>query len=165
MEAMNKFLTKEANEIKKLSPVDESGALKVRKKRNASPEKDVEKACLIYMRKLSWDVQIYESKATWDTQSHQWKNQSMKAGNADCQGVMPDGIAVAVEFKAPGKLSTFNLDKNYRQKEFIIKRINQNAFACVVDSADLLHEIYIHWQNMRVIGAAEARDYLLRKLP
>lgn len=165
-QAMEKFLNKDIKEMKKLAPeIDAEGkVIPKRKKTNGKPEWElVQKPCLKYMRELGWDVETYESKATWSGDG--WKNQSMKAGTPDCQGVMPDGTAVAVEFKAPGKLSTFNLDKNYRQKEFIEKRISQNAFACVVDSVDRLHEIYSAWKYQKMLGPELAREYLMRMLP
>ena len=65
------------------------------------------------MRSLEWEVQIYESKAIYNARSGTYTaNPGLKTGNADCQGIMPSGVSVAVEFKAPGKLNSFQ-NPNY----------------------------------------------------
>lgn len=154
--ALHKYLERDIKELNKLNGITQ-------KRKHGKPEKEVEEACLIYMRSLGWEVQIIESKAT--QVNGVWRQQSVKAGNADCEGVMPDGNSVSVEFKAPGKLATFNQERNYRQKEFILRRINMNSFACVVDSADRLKEIYERWAKIKEINPAEAKHYLLSMLP
>lgn len=155
-DALNKFYQKELDE---LNP-------KVKKKsRNAKPEKDVEAACLAFMRAWGWTVEIYEAKATWDPIRQIWKNSAMKAGTCDCMGTTEDGVAVAVEFKAPGRLSSFNAEDRYLQRKFIVDRINSNAFACVVDSSESLRVIYGRWKDLRAQGMGVAREYLLSALP
>lgn len=134
-------------------------------RKNQKPEKLTEAQCLYWMRKKGWKVQIYESKATYSQIAKRWINQSMQAGVADCQGTMPDGRSIAVEFKAKGKLSTFWKPTNYRQQEFILDKINLNAFACVVDSVELLEAIYKHWQCRLVGGATSAQNCLRENLP
>ena len=135
----------------------------IKKRKNMAPEKAVQNACLAWMRENEWVVEIYESKAT--QVNGVWRNQAMKAGHADCAGVMPDGIACAVEFKAPGKLSSFNRGGNERQKDFIIKRIHSGSFACVVDSVERLLLIYDKWSEVKAVNPQEAKHYLLSQLP
>ena len=132
-------------------------------KKNAKPEKDVEKACLVWMRARDWEVEIYESKATFS--NGHWHNQAMRAGNADCQGIMPDGTSVAVEFKAPGRLSNFLIDKRILQRDFILRRIRLNGFACVVDSVERLEIIFKQWLLFREKSKELAQRYLLDMLP
>jgi len=150
-EAMLKFHKKDLKEIEKLSG---------KKKRNKKPEKEVESSCLEWMRAQGWVVQVIESKATLS--NGVWRNQAVKAGNADCQGVMPDGVAIYVEFKAPGKLKTFWNERNQRQQDFITERINMFAFSCVVDSVELLSDIYRAW---KALPQEKKRAYLLSRLP
>jgi|GEM_PF-6065663 len=134
-------------------------------RKNKKPEKQVEKECLIWMRSRGWSVQIYESKATYDRKGF-WRNQAMKAGNADCQGNDNLGNSVVIEFKAPGKLSTFGLDRNYRQQQYIREKIETGSFACVVDSPTLLETIYAKWRTLKDIGAIEdAKSVLRNALP
>lgn len=136
-----------------------------RRQKNKQPEKEVEADCLFWMRSMRWDVQIYEAKASYSAQSGRWTRQTMQAGTVDCQGVMPSGRFVAVEFKAPGKLKTFNLVKNIRQRTYLIDKINSNAFACVVDSAELLKEIYEAYLIALVDSDEAAKSFLFDALP
>lgn len=128
------------------------------------PEKEVEVACVALMRSWSWDVEIYSAKATYNPRTNHYQQQSMKAGTADCMGYMTDGHGVAVEFKAKGHLRNFNKPDNYRQKLFIKKKIEQNVFACVVDSAELLQTIFTGWLSLRSDKEA-AKLFLMKMLP
>jgi len=130
-------------------------------RRNAHPEKDVERACLALMRSWGWSVEIYEAKATFDPRRGVWRQQAMKSGTVDCMGVTQSGIAVAVEFKAPGRLSTLRDN----QRDFLIKRINQYAFAAVVCGPEILTEYRKGWELLRSASLDESRDYLLSVLP
>ena len=131
-------------------------------RRNNKPEKEVETSCLKLMRSWGWSVEIYESKATYDPRRGVWRQQSMKSGTLDCMGVTDQGIAVAVEFKAMGRLSSLRDN----QREFLISRINQFAFACVVDSAIDLNRIYNQWKYIRENQSLnKSRDYLLLMIP
>lgn len=133
---------------------------KKRAKRNEKPEKEVEMSCVAWMRAVGWSVDIYEAKATWNPKVGAWLNQGMKAGTVDCIGCMNDGHAVFVEFKALGRLTTFNADRNHRQKEFLIEKIKKGAFGCVVDSSERLQQIHIGW-----LSSGRSIAYLLDQLP
>lgn len=131
-------------------------------RRNAHPEKDVQDACLKLMRSWGWAVEIYEAKANYDPRRGRWIQQSMKQGTVDCMGVTNEGVAVAVEFKAKGRLSTLR----YNQREFLVNRIQQFAFAAVVDSPEILEKHRKHWEALRESGDLDdAREYLLSVLP
>lgn len=156
MDAMIRHHEKDAKEIDKLQG---------RGKKNKAPEKDVERECLLWMRSVGWIVEIYEAKASYDPKTGIYRSMGMKAGTLDCMGVLPSGISVAVEFKARGKLATFNRDGNERQREFATARINANCFCCVVDSVDMLSSIFIKWEQLRLVDVVAARDYLLDCLP
>lgn len=154
LDALNKFCEKQLdNKPKKLS------------KPHGKPEKEVEKACLAWMRSQGWNVQIFEAKATWSPDAQRWLQQSMKAGTCDCLGNTNEGLSVAIEFKAPGALSSFNSDKRYLQKKFIIDKIHSCAFACVVDSLQSLQLIYAEWNVLRKYDMEKAKLMLLSKLP
>lgn len=136
------------------------------KRKNDKPEKVVEKDCLAWMRAQGWQVQVYEAKATFDPRRGIYRNQSMKAGNPDCMGVDSLGNAVAVEFKAPKKRSSFNSERRAKQKEFILKRIEINTFACVVDSSAMLVQLYMQWLELKNnMQNKEAKELLLEALP
>jgi hypothetical protein len=134
------------------------------------PEKSVERDCLSFMRGRGWSINIFEAKATWSPSQGAWTQQGMKAGVCDCMGNIvseghDDGVAVAVEFKAPGAMSSFNSDKRYLQRKFIVDKINSGAFACVVDSAALLEKIYSRWHEIRATDKSGARQFLISSLP
>lgn len=158
IEAMNRFYQKQ---------LDENSLAPNKKKttRNAKPEKEVEKACMDLMKSWGWSVSIFEAKATWNPQRNCWMNQAMKAGTCDCMGSTDEGISVAVEFKALGKRSSFNTEKRHLQKQFILDKIESNAFACVVDSGAMLTEIYNEWKKYRLIDLGQAKRYLISMLP
>lgn len=156
--ALNKFFEKQESDRQK----EISGS--PRKKHNKAPEKDVEKACLAWMRARGWTVNVYEAAARWNSDAGHFTSSGMRFGTSDCMGNTDEGIAVAVEFKSPGRLSTFNSEERYLQRKFIIDRINTNAFSCVVDSVERLEMIYSRWHELRSdLGAA--RNYLLSMLP
>jgi hypothetical protein len=148
-------LSHSARQLKSLSP----------KRKNMKPEKLVETECLLWMRSQGWDVSIYESKATYNPAAGRYISSSMRAGTADCMGTTNQGIAVFIEFKAKGKLSTFGNSRNFRQQEFLISKINHGAFSCVVDSVDILKAYYIQWMKIRDENTEAAKQFLFINLP
>jgi hypothetical protein len=151
LDALNKFSQRQLDEAKP----------KESRKHYGKPEKEVETACLELMRSWGWTVQVIESKANWNGRA--WVQQGAKAGTADCLGNTENGVSVAIEFKAPGRLSSFNTEKRYLQRKFIVDKINSNCFACVVDSAERLQTIFDRWKSLSDKGLARA--YLLSMLP
>ena len=136
------------------------------KRRNKSPEKDeVQKPCMSWMRASGWDVEVYEAKATFDPRRGVWRNQAMRAGVCDCQGITPKGEPVYIEFKARGRLKTFWLLKNFNQQEFLISKINFGAFGVVVDSSDLLQRLYTKWSELRAADPKASIQFLIDSLP
>lgn len=133
------------------------------KRHNAKPEKEVEKACLEWMRGMGWSVNIFEAKANWNGRA--WVQQAMRQGTVDCLGNTADGVSVAIEFKAPNCLSTFNSDRRYLQRKFVVDKINTNSFACVVDSVERLKTIYEKWMEISALDKNAARQYLISMLP
>jgi hypothetical protein len=134
-------------------------------KKNRKPEKEVAKWCMDWMRSQDWSVQIVESKNTYNPQAGRWVSSSTKAGTADCLGTLPSGTFVAIEFKSPGRLSTFNADKNVRQRDYIIEKIHTYSFACVVDSVARLKEIYDAYVSALEVSKDKAKNVLLNYLP
>ncbi len=158
--ALEKFFERDAKRVEK-----ENGVGSSRKKKNEKPEKNVERACVEWMRGMNWEVEIFEAKSTFDPRRGVWRNQSMKAGVCDCLGTMPCGTPVAIEFKALGKLATFSQLKNTRQIEYLTRKIEYYAFGAVVDSVDRLIHIYNEWSERSTESKDIARMYLLEMLP
>lgn len=132
---------------------------------NTKPEKLVEKACMAWMREQGWSMQVFEAKATYNPRAGRYMQQSMKAGTADSGGSTSEGHGAVVEFKAHGKLSTYAKEDNHAQQKFIEEKIASNCFACVVDSVEMLQDIYAKWSMIRKENTGKARDYLLLRLP
>jgi hypothetical protein len=152
LDALNKYSQRQLDEAKPREV-----------KHHGKPENEVEKACMELMRSWGWSVQVIESKANWNGKA--WVQQGAKQGTADCIGNTENGVSVAVEFKAPGRLSSFNTEKRYLQRKFIVDKINTNAFACVVDSAERLECIFMRWSALLCEDKNRARSYLLSMLP
>lgn len=155
--AMLNFAKRDLKEIDKLQGK--------RGRPHKKPEKLVEKSCMEWMRAQGWVVSIYESKATYDPRRGLYRNQSMKAGHADCVGLLPGGLSVVVEFKAKGRLSTFSDENNFKQQEFLKERIKMGAFAVVVDSVERLSTLFSTWSDLRMDSDYRAMDYLYQSLP
>lgn len=134
-------------------------------RRRGSPEKAVEAECLEWMRGQGWSVEIYEAKNNYNPAAGRWIGKSMRSGTVDCQGILPNGTFVAVEFKAPGKRAQFNVQTNAKQKQYLLEKIHFLAFGCVVDSAQLLKIIYTGYLEELKKGQEVAKDYLLSRLP
>lgn len=136
--------------------------LKPASRKNQKPEKKTEKECLEWMRANQFDVQIVEAKAVFNPKRGRFISQAVRAGTVDCIGNDPNGFAVFVEFKAPGRLSTLRA----AQKEFLLKKIQKGAFACVTDSAPRLAEIYRQWIYLKSACETEkAKLFLGEQLP
>lgn len=134
-------------------------------KKYKKPEKITEKECMAWMRGQGWFVNIFEAKSSLDEYGN-YVSSRMKPGTPDCMGITPDGIPIAIEFKAKGKRCSFNKEKNYRQREFISKYIECYGFSVVVDSAERLQEYWSEWSLINSKGQRdEAREYLKNILP
>jgi len=126
------------------------------KRKNLKPEKEVQLACVTWMRSLGWDVQVIESKATYDSRSGRYISQSVKAGYSDCSGNTNTGLSVYVEFKAPGRLSTLR----FNQREFLLKKIESGCFAVCVDGTSHLKTL---WKDYNL--SEDKKAFLIAKLP
>ncbi len=135
------------------------------KRFNNQPEKEVQKECVQLLTALGFEGQVYSAKAVYNPRAGRYISQTMAPGTCDWQGATPEGTFAAVEFKAPGALKKFNIPKNHRQKDYIIKKIEHNCFACVVDSAELLRQIYDGYCQTLLISKEAARLFLLKNLP
>jgi len=117
------------------------------RRKNSSPEKEVQNECLKWLKQNGFSVDIIEV-STYDARLKRNITKKMKSGICDCIGNNSEGYAVFIEFKAKGRLSTLK----EHQKQFLLKKINSNAFACCVDSKERLEEIYEKWFSLRKKG-------------
>ena len=130
-----------------------------RTKANGKPEKAVEKACMDWLRNNGFSVNVVESKAVYNAQAGRYLKGQTDQGFSDAVGCHNSGLAVFIEFKAPGRLSTLRPS----QKAFLRDKIDFGAFACVVDGPERLEQIWKEFEKERQSGVnnAASKTYLL----
>ena len=133
-----------------------------REKPNGRPEKEVEKACTRWLRTNGFSVNVVESKAVYSASAGRYLSGQTDQGFSDCVGVHgATGIAVFIEFKAPGRTSTLRP----AQKHFLRDKIKFNAFACVVDSSEKLASIWHQFRLARQESFGAAQECLNSAIP
>jgi len=133
-DAINKFETKH-------SLVKEN----VPRRKNETPEKTVEKDVLVWLRKIGCFVNVYDSALQPDAYSGPVRV-AARSGTPDLLGCTNEGMFVAIELKAPGRRSTLK----EHQREFLIRVIRNNGFACCTDSQSHLKELYNNWARLDI---------------
>lgn len=148
--AVNKFYEREAK--KQASP----------KRKNSKPEKLVERAVMSWLKERGFSCHVYEAKAKFlPGKGYTWRT-PIPVGHTDIGGVNRVGIGIYVELKAPGRISALRDE----QREFIINKIDNCCFSCVVDSVDSLECIYDSWADYWAEGDVNgAKMFLMECLP
>ena len=141
--SVEKFLEKQD---KPLSP----------RRKNGKPEKEIEKEVLAWCRNRGWDVNVIEAKSTYSESAGRYIAQSVAPGFSDIAGNTQVGLAVYIELKAPGKLSTIR----QQQREFLLRKIGQGCFAVCVDSVSRIETL---WNGF--CKAYNKKEYLVEVLP
>lgn len=151
--ALNKFYVGQLKVLERLQ--------KPRRK-NQRPEFELtKKPCMKWLKENGFSMNVVEARAVYHPESGKYLRGQTDAGFADAVGCTPDGLAAAVEFKAPGALKRLKP----HQRQWIAEKILKGAFACTVDSVALLSEIWFQFKNLRAIDPALAKDFLLARLP
>jgi hypothetical protein len=114
------------------------------KRKNSKPEKIVEGNIMAWLRFNGFDCNVVEAKAVYNPKIKRYLKSQAIPGMSDVIGNDKDGIAVYIELKAKGRLSTLA----EHQKAFLLRKISTNCFACCVDSVDLIKEIYCKWKSI-----------------
>jgi hypothetical protein len=116
-------------------------------RKNKSPEKTiVEKEVQAYCDNMNWLVSVVDSKAVFSEKTGRYLRGMAEAGFPDMVGCDEYGNFVAIELKARGKLSTIKP----KQVEYLRKAKEKGAFAVCVDSAELLHQLYLDYLPKRL---------------
>jgi len=108
------------------------------KRTNQTPEKDLEKLVMLWLRQNNWKAWVVESKAVFSKAAGRFLRGSAQAGFPDMCGLNERGLFVAIELKSPGRRSTLR----EAQRAFLLEVIDSNGFACCIDSVDLLEKTY-----------------------
>jgi hypothetical protein len=121
----------------------------------SQPELEVQLKIQKHCRALGWYVFRVEAKASFSDREGLNYSQT-QSGVSDLIGVLPNGVHISIEVKAPGRLST--LRENQRQH--LIRVINHGAFGVCVDSVDKLELYYQTW-----VSSSKSKQVLLDLLP
>lgn len=111
-----------------------------------------------YLTAKGWDMTIIEAKANYSEASGRYTSGAVAAGYPDLSGNMPDGTAVYIEVKAPGKRSTIRP----AQREFLLRKIKTNCFAICCDSIEYFERVYGEWYAS---DSVRYQDVLEKELP
>lgn len=137
------------NYLKKQDPKDPP-------RKNGRPEKQVEQEVLNWCRLRGWDVNVIEAKSTFSEQQGRYIAQAAAPGISDIVGNTRTGLAVFIELKATGKLSTIRAN----QREFLLRKINTGCFAVCVDSVSRIETL---WNGF--VSSSDKKLYLVEALP
>ena len=135
---------------------DKIGDLPTRK--NEKPEQELVSKILIWLKQNDFDAMTVEAKAIYSVQRGGYSGRAASPGTPDIIGSTNQGIFVAIEVKAPGRLSTLR----DLQRQFLTRKIQSQCFACVVDSVELLARTYSHWLSL---PKDKQSDFLISLLP
>ena len=117
------------------------------------PEKITEKECMAWCRKQGFSMEIIDASGAY---KNAYGAIPVKAGFSDSVGVMSNGTAVFLEWKARDRRS----QAKDHQIAFLKEKIEHNAFAAVVDSVEYLEWLYHQW-----LGSTNRVQLLLDALP
>lgn len=127
-----------------------------------SPEKDLEKEVLVWLRANGFHVNVIEAKAVYNRKLDRYVAQTVSPGFVDIAGNDKTGLGTFIELKAPGRRST--LREN--QREFLLQKIETGCFAVCIDSVNLLESQYLRFTELRQKQQFEfSKDFLRAALP
>jgi hypothetical protein len=131
-------------------------------KKKQFPERKVQHEIHKWAKVRGWSLDVVDASSAWNSATESYSKTFVQSGFPDSVGCMPTGRAVYIEFKAPGKRN--NLKPH--QREFLVNKINLNAFACCSDSVDHLSKLYASWLHLgKEFGPQNSKQLLLDDLP
>lgn len=134
-----------------------------RPRSNQKPEFEFGKLVDQWFSANGWSMSRIESKAVYNFAAGRYDHGQAEAGFSDRVGITPyRGVAAFVELKAPGQRSRIRR----HQRDFLLSKIDSEAFAVCVDSIESLERIFHKWRNLRQLGfQTTAQDFLRGELP
>lgn len=106
------------------------------KRKNAKPEKFLEKEVLAWASSKAIHLHVVEAKAVYSQSAGRYLRGQAEAGLPDLIGNI-EGLSVWIELKAKGRRSTLKP----HQQAFLIAKIEQGCFAACIDSVDQLESL------------------------
>lgn len=128
-----------------------------RKKKNSSPEKEVEKEVRAWARKFGFDLTVVDTKNVYSSDSGGYSRNMASESLSDLIGDIK-GWACFIELKARGRRSTLKP----HQYLFLERKIKNGCFACCVDRAAQVESLYITCKDMPLDDRIK---FLLSELP
>lgn len=128
------------------------------RRKNEKPEAEVVQKILIWLKQNDFDAMTVEAKATYSVQRGGYTGRAASPGTPDIIGNYKTGLSCWIEAKAKGRRSTLR----ELQREFLIRKIQSNCFAVVVDSVECLENI---WNQFRALPHSDRQMFLLNQLP
>lgn len=112
------------------------------------PEEIVEKEIMGLAPLYGFDLTVVDSANVFSNVTRKY---TRRMTSEVCSDIMGNNgpYACFIELKAKGKLSQFNVKDNFKQKSFIVRKIETGAFACVVDSIERLLVIWSEWKKAK----------------
>lgn len=132
---------------------------KPRSKKNERPEAVVVLDVLNFFQTHGCSVERVESKAVFSRSAGRYLRGQTTPGFSDIAGVMPNGRALYIECKAPGRINTLRPE----QLLFLIQKAKLNAFVAVVDSVHRLQSLIDSWYLQPTDEAKQ--KFLIESLP
>lgn len=132
-----------------------------RRKRNQSPESDVKRAVMAWLKVNGWSMNAVEAKAVWNQGAGRYIRGQTTPGVSDLIGCAPDGTGAFIELKAPGRRGTLKP----HQRQYLFEKIQRDAFALCVDSVECLAKAWAEFSHRRKMDPQLGRAFLLRHLP
>lgn len=123
-------------------------------RKNKKPEAVIEAEIYKHLNSIGWSIDFYESSTFGINPEYQ--DYKVRPGHSDLAGCMPNGTAAYIEVKNKGKRSTLSST----QREFLVEKINSNAFAVCADSLDYVLKSFEAW-----LSAPSRKAFLLKELP
>jgi len=112
-----------------------------------TPEKLVEKEVMAYAMEMGWFLTVVDSKAVFNAKAGRYISGMTKKGFPDLVGCDSMGNFLAIELKAKGR----PLKGRPEQEKFIARTKELGAFGAVVNSAEILHELYLKYLSEKMI--------------
>lgn len=127
------------------------------------PEKRIEQDVRWWLARNSFWSEVFDSKGTYSEGKGRYaKSIGLPVGTPDLLAWHKSGVGAMIELKAPGKLESLSL----QQYQFLMRGIEQNAFAVVVDSTERLETLWKEWNSLRSKdGLQMASKFLMEQLP
>ena len=125
---------------------------------NEKPEREVQKAIFGWAKQNGIDLYVTDAAS----HNQRYDASPFEQGHSDLSGDDPNGIAVYIECKAPGKMSTLS----FNQYLFLKRKIERGCFAIHTDNPTRAESLYRRFLSLTHEGLhSVAQSELIGELP